>query len=99
MTVLLQVNKTSENKECTQPLVQATTSNKKLLFRAIDQLEDGGMASYSNALTFAYEAFKQVSHVSASFTLKMISGNHGSIEMQRQIMYYGKAVCGKFYNV
>ncbi|XP_050732998.1 voltage-dependent calcium channel subunit alpha-2/delta-2-like isoform X2 [Eriocheir sinensis] len=54
---LCEVNKTSENKECTQPLIQATTSNKKLLFKAIDDLEDGGMASYSNALTFAYEAF------------------------------------------
>lgn len=58
------MNKTSENSEnteCTQPLIQATTSNKKLLFKAIEDLEDGGMASYSNALTFAYEAFKHVS--------------------------------------
>ncbi|KAG0724738.1 Voltage-dependent calcium channel subunit alpha-2/delta-1 [Chionoecetes opilio] len=59
MTVVMQVNKTSEGKECNQPLVQATNTNKQLLFRAIDDLEDGGMASYSNALTFAYEAFKQ----------------------------------------
>ena len=57
----LQVNRTSENRDCSQPLVQATTSNKKLLFRAIDDLEDGGRASYADALTFAYEAFKQVS--------------------------------------
>ncbi|KAK8396776.1 hypothetical protein O3P69_005025 [Scylla paramamosain] len=56
---LCEVNKTSENKDCNQLLVQATANNKKILFRAIDQLEDGGMASYSNALTFAYEAFIQ----------------------------------------
>ena len=62
MAALPQVNKTSENRDCSQPLVQATANNKKILFRAIDQLEDGGMASYSNALTFAYEAFIQVSH-------------------------------------
>lgn len=62
-----ELNKTSEedgeakrNDSCFQPLVQASTSNKKLLYSAIDALEDGGMASYSNALTFAYKAFKQV---------------------------------------
>nr|XP_045602573.1 voltage-dependent calcium channel subunit alpha-2/delta-1-like isoform X2 [Procambarus clarkii] len=54
-----QINKTTDNQECTQPLVQASTSNKKLLFRAIDDLLDGGMASYSNALAFAFNAFKQ----------------------------------------
>ncbi|XP_071526691.1 voltage-dependent calcium channel subunit alpha-2/delta-1-like [Panulirus ornatus] len=53
------VNQTTDSEECTQTLVQASTSNKKLLFQAIDELEDGGMASYSNALTFAYNAFKQ----------------------------------------
>ncbi|KAG7172933.1 Voltage-dependent calcium channel subunit alpha-2/delta-1-like 2 [Homarus americanus] len=54
-----EVNNTTDNLECTQPLVQASTTNKKLLFQAIDKLEDGGMASYTNALTFAYDAFKQ----------------------------------------
>lgn len=73
MRKLLQVNKTSENKECTQPLIQATTSNKKLLFKAIDDLEDGGMASYSNALTFAYEAFNHVSQWSSLFAFLEIS--------------------------
>ncbi|XP_066961533.1 voltage-dependent calcium channel subunit alpha-2/delta-1-like isoform X2 [Macrobrachium rosenbergii] len=48
-----------ENKDCCQPLVQASTRNKKLLYRAIDDLEDGGMASYSEALIFAYKAFKE----------------------------------------
>ncbi|XP_069951527.1 voltage-dependent calcium channel subunit alpha-2/delta-1 isoform X1 [Cherax quadricarinatus] len=54
-----QVNKTTGNTSCTQALVQASTSNKKLLFHAIDELTDGGMASYSNALNFAFNAFKQ----------------------------------------
>ncbi|KAK4309369.1 hypothetical protein Pmani_018995 [Petrolisthes manimaculis] len=61
-----EINRTNEddgdgkrNGLCSQPLVQAATSNKKLLYNAIDALEDGGMASYSNALTFAYNAFKQ----------------------------------------
>ncbi|KAK7066040.1 hypothetical protein SK128_019721, partial [Halocaridina rubra] len=46
-------------RDCCQPLVQASTRNKKLLYRAIDDLKDGGMASYSNALKFAYNAFKE----------------------------------------
>ncbi|XP_069979919.1 voltage-dependent calcium channel subunit alpha-2/delta-1 isoform X2 [Penaeus vannamei] len=54
-----------ENEGCHQNLVQASTSNKKLLFRAIDELEDGGIASYSNALEFALKAFKEYSQTKA----------------------------------
>ncbi|CAL4125996.1 unnamed protein product, partial [Meganyctiphanes norvegica] len=48
---------------CTEPLVQATQANKKILFEAIDGLTDGGMASYMNALEFAYSAFKEFEEI------------------------------------
>ncbi len=39
---------------CLDTLVQANARNKRLLFDGIDQLTDRNIASYSNALEFAY---------------------------------------------
>ncbi|XP_059488918.1 voltage-dependent calcium channel subunit alpha-2/delta-2-like isoform X2 [Neocloeon triangulifer] len=44
---------------CLSTLVPATSHNKRLMFDAVDQLQEGNYTSYSAALEFAYEAFRQ----------------------------------------
>ncbi|XP_065349965.1 voltage-dependent calcium channel subunit alpha-2/delta-2-like isoform X2 [Cloeon dipterum] len=43
---------------CLPTLVPATSHNKRLMFDAVDQLQEGNYTSYSSALEFAYEAFR-----------------------------------------
>ena len=50
-----------ENGRPAQTLVQASAANKKMLFAAIDALGDGGIANYTDAINFAYDAFNEVS--------------------------------------
>ncbi|KAF4525353.1 hypothetical protein B566_EDAN007835 [Ephemera danica] len=45
---------------CLNTLLQATSHHKRMLFDAVDQLQEGNLTSYANALEFAFEAFKKV---------------------------------------
>jgi von Willebrand factor type A domain len=44
---------------CLSTLVQATGHHKRLLFDAVDQLQEGNFTSYATALEFAYESFRR----------------------------------------